>query len=172
MRSKVFLALGSNKGDRLKLINQAIDELKKNRLIKITQYSSIYYTKPYGFKEQENFINMVIEIDTDFDLAKFHSITKEIEKKVGRSKTHRWGPREIDLDILLFNDMVFSSDKITIPHKEISNRDFFLVPLFELNPHLIHPATKILFSEYLNSLRENYILAKEIFKTKYEENLS
>lgn len=169
MKNKIYLALGSNKGDKISFILKAIEELLKYEEIYITKYSSIYYTKPYGYTEQENFINMVVEIVSNFDVLTFHGITKNIEEKLGREKTFRWGPREIDLDILLFNDLILREENIIIPHKEICNRDFFLVPLIELNDKLIHPESKILLSEYLNSLKENYILAKEIFKTNYED---
>jgi len=165
MINKIYLALGSNKGDKSAFIKNAIAELLSYKSIEISGYSSIYYTKPYGFIEQENFINMVIEIKTSEEIVEFHKITKSIEDKIGRVKTHHWGPREIDLDILLFNEEIIHSENITIPHIEICNRDFFLVPLLELQPDLVHPETKILLSDYLNTLSENYILAKEIFKT-------
>ncbi|PJA97467.1 MAG: 2-amino-4-hydroxy-6-hydroxymethyldihydropteridine diphosphokinase [Ignavibacteriales bacterium CG_4_9_14_3_um_filter_34_10] len=165
MKNKIYLALGSNKSDRIDFIHQAINRLKMELDIVITKISSIYYTKPFGYREQENFVNLVVLLETEIDLDSFYLLTKKIEMEIGRTKSIKWGPREIDLDILLFNDLILQSEHLTIPHKEIENRDFFLVPLIEIEPDIINPRNKNFFKEHLNSLQENYILAKEIFNT-------
>ncbi|GAB4129024.1 MAG: 2-amino-4-hydroxy-6-hydroxymethyldihydropteridine diphosphokinase [Ignavibacteriales bacterium] len=168
--NNVFLALGSNKGNKIEFIRKAIKLLSEENGNEILKISSMYFTKPYGNVEQENFVNMVLQLRTELDLKSFHEFCKKTELKIGREKTIKWGPREIDLDILLFNDLIIESDNLTLPHKEILNRDFFLVPLVEIAPDLLNPKTKILFKEHLNSLRENYILAKEIFNTNLKGN--
>jgi len=165
MKNKIYLALGSNKTDRHSFIKHAINRLLEEKDVSLIKISSFYYTKPFGYKNQENFLNLVVEIESDLNLINFYSLSKKIEKEIGRTKTIKWGPREIDLDILLFNDIVYESDNLIIPHREILNRDFFLVPLVEIEPEIVNPKTKILFREHLNSLRENYILAKEIFNS-------
>jgi 2-amino-4-hydroxy-6-hydroxymethyldihydropteridine diphosphokinase len=134
-----YIAIGSNKGDRFDHLNRAIQEisLEKNNLIE--QVSSIYETLPYGYKDQSNFYNAVIKIKTGYELIELLDLLKSIEKKIGRENGTRWGPREIDLDILFFNDLIFSNERITIPHKEVAKRDFVLIPLCEIAPDVIHP---------------------------------
>lgn len=95
-----------------------------------------------GNLNQENYLNAVVKISTDHSLTELFNFLKGIERDLGRSKTEKWGDREIDLDILLYNDLVYSNDIITIPHKEMVNRDFVLVPLCEIDSALIHPELK------------------------------
>ena len=135
-----YIALGSNKGDRFNNLTRALNEIRvdKNNSIEIT--SSIYETLPYGYKNQANFYNAVIKIKTSYKLIELLNHLKSIEKEIGREKNVRWGPREIDLDILFFNDLIYSNDRITIPHKEAAKRDFVLKPLCEIAPDYIHPA--------------------------------
>lgn len=95
-----------------------------------------------GNLKQENFLNAVIKILTEYSLIDLFKFLKGIEKELGRSKTEKWGNREIDLDILFYNNIVYSDEIITVPHKGITNRDFVLVPLCEIDPDLIHPELK------------------------------
>jgi len=95
-----------------------------------------------GNFEQENFLNAVIKISTNYSLIELFNFLKNIEKQLGRSKTEKWGDREIDLDILFYNDIVYSDEILTVPHKGITKRDFVLVPLCEIELHLIHPELK------------------------------
>ena len=88
---------------------------------------------------QGDFFNAVFKIRTNFDVIELFRFLKSIEKKVGRKETVKWGPREIDLDILFFNDLIYSDDEITIPHRDLLNRDFVLVPLCEIAPDFVHP---------------------------------
>lgn len=163
--NNTYIAIGSNKGNKIGFIKNSINYLSEESRIKIVKISSLYYTKPYGITEQENFLNIVLKIKTEMNLQDFHNFCKQTEIKTGREKSYRWGPREIDIDILLFNDLVFDSETLSVPHREILKRDFFLVPLLEIEPEVINPRTKILFKEHLNSLQENYILAKTIFNS-------
>jgi 2-amino-4-hydroxy-6-hydroxymethyldihydropteridine diphosphokinase len=135
-----YIALGSNKGDRFEHLTRAIQEIIKDGNNIIENVSSVYETLPYGYKEQENFYNAVIKIKTGYELIELLDVLKSIEKKIGREESAKWGPREIDLDILFFNDLIFSNDRITVPHKEAAKRDFVLMPLSEIAPELIHPA--------------------------------
>lgn len=104
--------------------------------------SSIYESSPYGHVEQSEFFNAVIKINTDLEPKELFHFLKSVEMKVGRKITSKWGPREIDLDILFFNDIIFSDNEITIPHKDLLNRDFVLIPLFEIEPELVHPVIR------------------------------
>ena len=135
-----YIALGSNKGDRFEHLTSAIQEIIQDKNNIIENVSSIYETLPYGYKDQENFYNAVIKIKTGYELIELLDVLKSIEKKIGREESAKWGPREIDLDILFFNDLIFSNDRITVPHKEAAKRDFVLIPLTEIAPDLIHPA--------------------------------
>jgi 2-amino-4-hydroxy-6-hydroxymethyldihydropteridine diphosphokinase len=134
-----YIALGSNKGDRFDHLTRAIQEIIQDSNNSIENVSSVYETLPYGYKDQGNFYNAVIKIKTGYDLIELLDFLKSIEKKIGRENITKWGPREIDLDILFYNDIVYSNDRITVPHKEVVKRDFVLIPLSEIAPELNHP---------------------------------
>jgi 2-amino-4-hydroxy-6-hydroxymethyldihydropteridine diphosphokinase len=135
-----YIALGSNKGDRFEHLTRALQEIIQDKNNNIENVSSIYETLPYGYKNQGNFYNAVIKIKTSYELIELLDLLKSIEKKIGRKDSVKWGPREIDIDILFFNDLIFSNNRITVPHKEAAKRDFVLIPLSEIAPDLIHPA--------------------------------
>lgn len=142
MNNIVFVGLGSNKNDRLEYLRKALKYIDEREDTEIEKLSSVYETKPYGVKDQENFINAAAKIKTKLSLKDFFIFCKEIEKKVGRTKSIRWGEREIDIDILFYNDLIYSDNEITVPHKEILLRDFVFVPLMEIASGLTHPAKK------------------------------
>jgi 2-amino-4-hydroxy-6-hydroxymethyldihydropteridine diphosphokinase len=135
-----YIAIGSNKGDRFDHLTNAIQEITQDKNNIVENVSSIYETLPYGYKDQGKFYNAVIKIRTSYELIELLDLLKSIEKKIGREKNTRWGPREIDLDILFYNDLIYSDDRITVPHKEVTKRDFVLIPLCEIAPDLNHPA--------------------------------
>ena len=134
-----FIAFGSNKGDKLLNMKTALKEIIADTNNSFVRCSPVYETTPYGYKDQDNFYNAAIEITTTYELLELLDVLKSIEKKLGRETGKRWGPREIDLDILFYDDLVFSNERITVPHKEITNRDFVLVPLCEIAPDYYHP---------------------------------
>ncbi len=161
--SRVFLALGSNKGNRENYLNQAIIALasdSKNTLIKV---SSIYETKPYGTVPQKNYLNGVVLIETDYTPTELYRSIKEIERKVGRTDSVRWGEREIDIDIILIDLLVFKNKFITIPHKDYTKRDFVLVPLHEIDSELIDPKSKNKIENLIKLLDEKFIIKKVNF---------
>jgi 2-amino-4-hydroxy-6-hydroxymethyldihydropteridine diphosphokinase len=135
-----YIALGSNIGDRFDNLASAIHEIIQDKNNIIESVSSIYETLPYGFKDQGNFYNAVIKIKTGYELMEMLDLLKSIELRIGREKNTRWGPRVIDLDILFYNDLIYSNERITVPHKEVIKRDFVLIPLCEIAPDLNHPA--------------------------------
>lgn len=139
MKNRCYIGLGSNIGDKLKNINTALEEIKNNPDCEVVTVSSIYETGPYGYTEQENFLNAAAEISTNLDLLPLLNFLKSIEEKLGRVKTIKWGPRVIDIDILFYNNIIYNDDVITVPHKGLPERDFVLVPLCEIAPDLIHP---------------------------------
>lgn len=99
----------------------------------------MYETKPFAGLKQGNYLNAVIKVSTRFKPDELFGFLKNIEKELGRTRTEKWGSREIDLDILFYNEIVYSDKKITIPHKGVIKRDFVLIPLKEIDPELIHP---------------------------------
>jgi len=133
--------LGSNKGDKLKNLRAAVDSINNQDKTAVEKVSSLYETKPYGVKEQENFYNAAAKIKTDFDLVELFYFLKSIEMDLGRIKKEKWGPREIDLDILFYNDNIYHDEVLDVPHSEIEKRDFVLVPLCEIENGIIHPVT-------------------------------
>lgn len=133
----VYIALGSNLGDRLKNIQRAC-YLMEGCGINIVKASPIYLTKPYGFVEQADFLNCVVEVQTDFTPFQLLEVLLEIEKRLGRVREQKWGPRTIDLDIVLFGNLVLSTETLTIPHYDLINRQFVLKPLLDV-ADLKHP---------------------------------
>ncbi len=138
MANRSFIGLGSNIEDRLEHIKEAVELLNQSKC-KVVKISSIYETTPYGYTEQNNFLNCVVEISTTLELKELFGVTKSIEREIGRKKREKWGPREIDLDILFFNDEIYSDERLTVPHKDVLNRDFVLVPLCEITTDFVHP---------------------------------
>lgn len=158
--NNVFIGLGSNKGDKIKFINLAIDEIKTIDNCEVKNVSSFYESAPYGKLDQENFINAVIKITTSLDHLSLLKELKNIELRLGRIKRERWGPREIDIDILFFNDLVFSNEIITLPHEGVIYRDFVLVPLCEIEPGLYHPVFHKKVCEFISELKIKNIIRK------------
>jgi 2-amino-4-hydroxy-6-hydroxymethyldihydropteridine diphosphokinase len=152
--------LGSNKGEKFWYLRQAVAKLNEINGCQVVRSSSVYETKPFGYKNQENFLNAAIEVMTEKSLLEMLDCLKAIEKELGRAAGERWGPREIDLDLLFFNDVVFSNDRLTVPHKEVESRDFVLVPLCEIAPDFIHPALKQKICNICISDSEKYIIGK------------
>lgn len=140
MNHRVFLGLGANLGDRARNLTEAIQRLGQHA--KVIKTSSMYETEPWGFEEQPKFLNQVVEIRTGLSPAELLAFLKEIEVAMGREKTFRLGPRNIDLDILFYDDLVIISDSLSIPHPALAERAFVLIPLNEIAPDFKHPELK------------------------------
>jgi 2-amino-4-hydroxy-6-hydroxymethyldihydropteridine diphosphokinase len=137
--ARVFIGLGSNLGDRAYYLHQALVEIANSRQIIIKKYSSVYETEPVGEKEQPQFFNMVAELESTLLPQDLLQRLKEIENTLGRTHGEHWGPREIDLDILYYDDEVFNDEKLQLPHPEIANRRFVLVPMEEIAEEFLDP---------------------------------
>src|SRR5579872_3085871 len=133
----VYLALGSNIGDRLGNLRRAVD-LLRNRM-KVHAVSSVYETSPVGVENQPSFFNLVLHATTALSPMDLLAFVKDVEKRVGRRPTFRWGPRVVDVDIVLFGRETVDLPSLRVPHPEMLNRAFVLVPLCELNPHVELP---------------------------------
>ena len=150
MPIRVFIGLGSNLGDRQAYLKQAAACLPPQ--VTPLRYSRIYQTPPWGYTDQPAFLNQVIEAQTDLEPQALLNKLKDVENEIGRVENFRYGPRCIDLDILLYNQDVYQSDTLTIPHPSMPERAFVLVPLCELAPDLIHPVLQIRIADLLKNI--------------------
>ena len=155
-----YIGFGSNIDDRLAHIQNAIRALSKTEGLTLQKISSVYKTTPVGYEAQAEFLNGVAAIQTNLPPLSLLHILKDIETAVGRQHRIRWGPREIDLDILLYGDMCFQTEKLVIPHPEMHLRRFVLAPLAEIAPDLVHPVLK----ETIQTLLERLAGDKSVLK--------
>lgn len=137
--SRVYLALGANLGDRMLNLAHALTLLPP--AVMLQRCSRVYETPPWGYLDQPDFLNMVIVGETTLEPLVLLDRLKLLEEKIGRKKSERYGPRLIDLDILFFDDLQLQSERLEIPHPRLAERAFVLVPLADLAPDLMHPAT-------------------------------
>lgn len=151
---EAFIGLGSNLGNRKKNIDNSLRLLADWGDIKLVDRASNYETEPIG-PNQPWFINTVIKIETSSPPGEILSRCKEVEKRIGRSETLKWGPRLVDLDLLLVNGYVLEGNNLKLPHPQMENRRFVLLPLLELEPDLIHPELETPLKELLPKLEED-----------------
>mgnify|MGYP001044482987 CR=1 FL=1 len=151
-----YIGIGSNLGNRQKNCLRAIELLEKRGII-VKKKSSMYETEPWGVKDQPQFINMALEVETELEPHELLRTLKDVEREVGRGVTFKWGPRIIDLDILLFNDLFLREDNLQIPHPLMHERDFVLKPLCEIAPERIHPLLKVSICDLLQELAKSEI---------------
>ena len=138
-KERVYIGLGTNVGDRPTFMERAIGALDETPDVHVIRRASLYETEPVGPVNQSWFINSVVEVDTTLDPHQLLAQLKRIETDLGREKRERWGPREIDLDLLLYGDSTVRTSELVVPHPELAERRFVLVPLAELAPDLLHP---------------------------------
>lgn len=151
----VYIGLGSNIGDRVGYIQQSCKMLNDIESIQIVKCSSFYETEPYGYKEQEWFINAIVKVKTDLSADNLLDVCSDIEKRLGRCRCKnqiKWGPRTIDLDILFYDDKVISTEFLQIPHPFVQLRACSLVPMLEIASKLVHPVLKKTIEDLHNDL--------------------
>ena len=151
-RHTAFIAFGSNLGDREMLIEDALSAIEASDYCHIVNKSSIIATKPYGGVEQADFLNGVVEIQTYLEPENLLALLNKIEALGGRVRDIHWGPRTIDLDIILYDDLVMNTKKLTIPHVDMQNRQFVLEPLAEIAGYKMHPVFHKTITQLLNEL--------------------
>ena len=135
------IALGSNLGDKEENLRRAL-ELLDERGVEVVKVSTFICTEPYGVTDQPQFLNAVCQVRTSLEpLALLHTLLG-IEQEMGRVRLRHWGERNIDLDLLLYEDVVMDTPELKLPHPDMQNRDFVLLPLFEIAPELIHPVLR------------------------------
>lgn len=148
-----YLAIGANQGNREQNIQVALSYFKENPMCKLEKVSSIVPTKPYGVKEQDDFLNGVFCIKTLLTPEEILGCIQEIEQKLERKREMHWGPRTIDVDILLYDNLVCRTEKLCIPHIEMQKRDFVLKPLCEIAPYAWNPVQQKTAKEMWEELK-------------------
>lgn len=154
MPTIAYIGLGSNIGNKIEACLKAIELLASAG--RVTRASSLYCTEPVGYAEQEDFVNAVVEIETALSATELLKACQSIEDRLGRRRTVRWGPRTMDLDILLYGDAVLETPELSIPHPLMASRRFVLVPLCEIAPHALHPLLKKKATELLGELKDTH----------------
>ncbi|MGX6446272.1 2-amino-4-hydroxy-6-hydroxymethyldihydropteridine diphosphokinase [Neobacillus sp. K501] len=152
MGNTVFIALGSNIGNRYDYLRKAIQRLNHYPEVKLVNYSSVYETDPVGYEDQDLFLNMVIEVQTEWSAHELLNTCLTTEVELGRKRDVRWGPRTIDLDILLYNQENIETEKLIVPHPRMGERNFVMIPLLEINPDIIIPGKETSLESGINEL--------------------
>jgi len=153
-----YLSLGSNLGDRLQYLKKAIKEIEESDKISIKKISSVYETKPVGCENQPQFLNLVLEVQTSLGPLPLLERLLAIEKEMGRKREEKWGSRNVDVDILLYADLIVNSDRLAIPHPRMHQRKFVLVPLAQIAPQTLHPLLKKNVKEILEGCDDNSVV--------------
>ncbi|UXR49870.1 2-amino-4-hydroxy-6-hydroxymethyldihydropteridine diphosphokinase [Staphylococcus simulans] len=138
----VFLGLGSNVGDRENQLKEAIRLLDEQSGIKVVKVSSFYETEPVGYVDQPDFLNLCVEIQTELSPKAVLERGLAIEQQLHRVRKERWGPRTLDIDILLYGDQIIEEQDLKIPHPRMTERAFVLIPLQEIAPNKVEPRTQ------------------------------
>jgi len=146
---KVYLSLGSNIGDRAANISRALDAMRQCG-VRITRESSLYETEPVEFRDQDWFLNSVVEAETELPPLELMNAALAVERSLGRERRVPKGPRLIDIDILLYGDSVIHTPDIDIPHPRMAARRFVLVPFAEIAPNALHPVLHKTLADLLN----------------------
>jgi 2-amino-4-hydroxy-6-hydroxymethyldihydropteridine diphosphokinase len=145
--TRVYIALGSNLANPLHQVQSALNALTELPQTTLIVTSSLYRTPPLGPQDQPDYLNAVVALDTDLSAENLLDHTQKIELEHGRvRKDERWGPRTLDLDILLFGDEIINTERLTVPHYDMKNRQFMLYPLAEIAPELHFPSGESLQS--------------------------
>ena len=150
---KTYIGLGSNLGEREAQIRLALDDLARLPSSQLVRASSLYDSEPVGDADQPNFLNAVAEVETELTARQLLWNLLLIERRLGRTRSRRWGPRTIDLDLLLYGPLIIDEPELQVPHPELTRRSFVLVPLVELDPLLVHPVTGETLITHLTSLK-------------------
>lgn len=151
---RVYIALGSNIGDRLSYLERAVENLQEDNCFRNIRVSDYIETAPYGGVEQDDFLNGVLEAETLYSPGKLLARLQKEEQFAERKREVRWGPRTLDLDILLYDDLILTEKELTIPHPDMKNRTFVLEPLAALAPYCVHPVYRKTVKEMADELAE------------------
>lgn len=163
--NEVYISVGSNLGDRHQFLKYAVKSLSDDQCISVGKCSSIYETTPIGVVEQADFLNMVVKIKTSYTPSQLIQRTQEIQNEAGREYNVHWGPRTLDLDILLYNEENIEMKQLIIPHPRMFERGFVIIPLRELNSNIYFPSIEKSIEQVFDELsdKEGVRLWKNLF---------
>lgn len=153
-KSIAYIGIGSNIDEPLEKCRQAVYELSRSYGVLLLKKSSLYLTEPWGSEDQPDFINLAVAVETSISAESLLELCKKIERKLGRQPSWKWGPRAIDLDLLLYGQSIIKKQGIELPHPRLHLRRFVLEPLLELQPDLIHPLYRKHLAYFLWQLGE------------------
>lgn len=156
--ARAYIGFGSNIGDRLAYIHQALRRLSEADDISLTRVSSLYETEPVGNETQAWFLNGVVAIETHLLPQPLLEVLKNIEEQIGRRPHARWGPREIDLDLLMYEQYCINTPDLVVPHPEMHRRSFVLVPFAEIAPDVVHPVREQSVQNLLYDLTDGKVV--------------
>ena len=154
MENLAYLLLGSNLGKRNEILTAAKIVLEENN-IKIIESSKLYKTAAWGLTDQPAFLNQVIKIETELNAFDLLKVSQQIENDFGRQREIKFGARTLDIDILYFNEEIINDENLIIPHPQIQNRNFTLIPLVEIADDYIHPILKVTNKKLLEICKDN-----------------
>jgi len=166
-RYEVYLGLGSNVGPREKFLASGVAAIKNLPDSRIVWVSPVYETEPYGKKDQPSFLNAAMQLETSLSPDDLFVRLKDIERKAGRVGGERWGPRELDLDILIYDGLVFDKDNLRVPHPDMEHRTFVLIPLRDIAPDLVHPVTGLTVTEMAQQCKTGGRVVRSIQTLRY-----
>lgn len=158
MAEMIYLLLGSNEGDRLKLIKEAAHYLVLHLARAPVDYSSVYETAAWGKEDQPSFLNIAIGMQTTRPPQLVLAACRQIEASFGRQRTELWGQRTLDADIIFYGDKIIQSPELTIPHAQIEHRRFTLMPMAEIAPQLVHPVLSKTILQLLDECKDTLLV--------------
>lgn len=153
--TKVYLSLGSNMGDRQGYLQRAVEALKQLTDTEVEAVSSYYETAAWGLTDQADFLNLALALETQLPAESLLSACQAIEKDLDRVRHEHWGPRTVDIDILLYGQEIWETEHLIVPHPFMTQRAFVLVPLLEIAKDLVEPQTGLTYENYLSQLDTN-----------------
>lgn len=154
MENLAYISIGSNMGDRVHFFKKAVELLDGDKGIAVADISSLYETDPVGYTEQNMFLNAVLKVKTSYKPEELLEKCLEVERTLGRKREIRWGPRTLDLDILLYNHVNIETENLSVPHPRMLERAFVIIPLLELDPDIMLPKMEKPLKHVLNEIKD------------------